>query len=265
MPIYSSTSGWKKIQNIWARSGGTWRVVQAGWVFRSGAWRKFYQRLIELFIGTTNNNTFNQNLRTHYLNQTGDTSGFAVNVDFTLRGNLGANSTGAYALTTGSWPAGSVIRLIVPPITGGTGPNPANGIIAGMGGNADNSPCCDCNFCAPNSPRGGPAIRLDYPLTIVNNGIIGSGGQGGHGITMNRDNPTQYGGGGGAGISPGANSGGTGNVSAGTYRFGGSGSYPGGNLGTLNSSGGYGPGTASIVRQGNALTVQGNPPLGPLG
>lgn len=78
--------------------------------------------------------------------------------------------------------------------------SPPNGIIAGKGSDATNSGCCDCLHCGINSLSGGSAILMEHSLIIDNQGIIGSGGTGGHGITMNRDHPCLGGAGGGAGI-----------------------------------------------------------------
>jgi hypothetical protein len=86
--------------------------------------------------------------------------------------------------------------------------NPPNGIIAGMGSDATQSGCCDCNHCGIYNKSGGSAILMEHSLSIDNQGIIGSGGTGGHGITMNRDNPRTGGAGGGAGIPGGKGYGG---------------------------------------------------------
>jgi len=129
--------------------------------------------------------------------------------------------------------------------------DPPNGIIAGAGTDATNSGCCDCHWCAGHSKSGGSAILLEHPLTINNEGIIGSGGTGGHGITMNRDHPCTYGGGGGAGIPPGKNSGGAGTYSDGSILNGGGGSIPAGGLGLGNPHRRTRP---AILTQGHAVT-----------
>lgn len=160
------------------------------------------------------------------------------NVEFTVAGNIGSSSTATAALDTGTWPAGSTIKLIVPAVSDGSN-SPANGVIAGAGGNGGGS--------RQSGFSGGNAMNLNYNLTINNNGIIGGGGGGGGvGTDIVIGNIRYAGGGGGAGISIGA--GGSGNASgvAGTYLNGGaggnysSGRALGGAGGSLGNGGGTG-------------------------
>jgi hypothetical protein len=156
-------------------------------------------------------------------------------VTFTVAGNIGSADTGSPALYTGTWPAGVQITLILPPVTD-TSASPANGMIVGKAG--------------PGGPGGvtggfgGPAIVADYPITIINNGIIGGGGGGGGGI---RWDPPQYRGGwrdmstgsaGSGGSIAGRN--GAGITGGDSYRFGGS--VGGSVVGTGGSLGQYGGG-----------------------
>jgi hypothetical protein len=213
----------------------------------------------KLDIGTANTNSYNLNLRTLFETQY-PYVGSGATVEFTVLGNIGSTSTSTYSLETGSWPAGSNIKLILPATSGGTTNSPANGIIAGKGGSASFSGCCDQQGQAVYSEQGGPAILLSYPLTIQNSGIIGSGGTGGHGITQNRDHPTPGDGGGGAGIDPGYSQARGRNYRGAavysSYLVGGeSTGVFGGNLGSGN---GYIGTSYAIVAQGNALTVTGS-------
>jgi hypothetical protein len=125
----------------------------------------------------------------------------ARNVDFTVAGNIGSASTGTAALDTGSWPAGSTIKLIVPATSGGTANSPANGVVAGAGGNGGGYP-------VRTGTNGGPAINLNYNLTINNSGIIGGGGGGGGSSGWKTaDSCWSGGGGGGAGVGSGVGGG----------------------------------------------------------
>jgi hypothetical protein len=216
----------------------------------------------KLDIGTANTNSYNLVLwdlftaKYPYVN-TGAT------VEFTVLGNIGSTSTSTYALQTGTWPAGSNIKLILPAISGGDAKNPANGVIAGMGGAAISTGCCDIYGATTN--LGGPAILLSYPLTIANSGVIGSGGTGGLAITQNRDNNALGDGGGGAGINPGYSFQGRYNYTRSqwpsSYLFGGA--SVGWNGGDLGQAGGSGRAPAkAVVTQGNILTLTGNPLLG---
>lgn len=217
----------------------------------------------KLNIGTANTNSYNLNLRDLFL-AAYPYVGSGATVEFSVLGNIGSTSTSTYALQTGSWPAGSNIKLIVPATSGGSTNSPANGIIAGMGGAATSSGCCDQSGQAANSPPGGPAILLSYPLTIQNNGVIGSGGSGGHAITQNRDNNALGDGGGGAGINPGYSFQGRYNYTGGTWPA----SYLVGGNSIGTNGGNLGAGTAyvatskAVVTQGNTLTLTGNALLG---
>lgn len=216
----------------------------------------------KLDIGTANTNSYNLNLRTLFETQY-PYVGSGATVEFTVLGNIGSTSTSTYSLQTGTWPVGSNIKLIVPATSGGTANSPANGIIAGKGGDAVFTGCCD-NYSAAQNP-GGPAILLSYPLAIVNSGIIGSGGTGGLGITQDRDHPNPGDGGGGAGIDPGYSQARGRNYRGAavysSYLVGGeSTGVFGGNLGSAN---GAGVATnVAIVTQGNTLTLTGNALLG---
>lgn len=219
--------------------------------------------LFKIPIGTANTNSFNLNLRTLFEAQY-PYVGTGANVEFTLSGNIGSASTSTYALQTGSWPAGSNIKLIVPATSGGTTNSPANGVIAGKGGNAITTGCCDSYAPASSFNPGGPAILLSYPLTIQNNGVIGSGGTGGQGITQNRDNNALGGHGGGAGIEPGSGGQGRYNYTNGgwvsSYLVGGT--SIGVNAGSLGQGAGGRATASAVVTQGNTLTVIGNALLG---
>lgn len=211
-----------------------------------------------LSIGTANTNTYNVNLRTIFETQY-PYVGSGAKVEFTVLGNIGSTSTSTYSLQTGTWPEGSNIKLILPAKSGGTTNSPANGVIAGMGGGAISTGCCDVYPAGSSYNPGGPAILLSYPLTIENSGVIGSGGSGGLAVTQNRDNNALGDGGGGAGINPGYSFQGRYNYTGGTwpasYLVGGNSvGVNGGNLGT-----GTGIATAkAIVTQGNALTITGS-------
>ena len=217
----------------------------------------------KLNIGTASTNSYNLVLRDLFL-ASYPYVGSGATVEFTVLGNIGSTTTGTYALQTGSWPAGSSIKLILPATSGGSTNSPANGIIAGMGGAATASSCCDNTGAAANSGPGGPAILLSYPLTIQNSGVIGSGGSGGHGVTQNRSNNAQGDGGGGAGIDPGYSFQGRYNYTGGTwvssYLVGGNSiGVNGGNLGTGTA---YVATSVAVVTQGNTLTLTGNALLG---
>jgi len=150
----------------------------------------------------------NLNLRSYYQQQTGDYSQIPVQVNFILQtGVIGSNNVSTPGVETGKWPSGSKITLF---ISAGT-------TVAGKGGNGGIN---------TNGGAGGPAINLNYNLTIVNSGIIGGGGGGGGGVGPNPlFNVPQnfYPGGGGAGISAGSGAAGNCTSNSGTTTAGGNG------------------------------------------
>lgn len=100
---------------------------------------------------------------------------------------VGASSTANFGITTGSFPAGSVITIV------------NNGYIVGCGGAGGQGGSI---YSSPGpGGSGGSAISMNYPVTIQNNGSIFGGGGGGGGAE-------DGGGGGGAGYSGGAGGGG---------------------------------------------------------
>jgi hypothetical protein len=198
-------------------------------------------------IGTAGTNTNNVNLYDAYVAIYGVPAG-PRNAEFTVAGNIGSSSTSTAALDTGTWPAGSTIKLIVPAVSDGTN-SPANGIVAGAGGSG-------ANYAATGNP-GGPAINLNYNLIINNNGVIGGGGGGGGwGRASTSSNfclncpPWRYTGSGGAGVSPG-NPG-----SSTTFTPGANGSYIAGGGQSSGCSGGGGS-TCSYNGAGGSLGANG--------
>jgi len=155
----------------------------------------------------------------------------------TNNGIIGSTANNTYALTIGTFPAGSIINII------------NNYYISGKGGNGGNG--------APLYPptAGGPALFIGGPCTITNNGVI-QGGGGGGGVTLNGF-IYQNGGGGGAGSTPGAA--GYGNVTPGgpgTLTTGGGGAVPGGGPGAPGAGGNwYGGAAGGAATTGAALAT----------
>jgi len=185
-------------------------------------------------IGSENINTYEVNLRENFLFEFPNVL-TPVIVNFFVSGNIGSRSVNTPALTTGTgWPSGSRLTLVVPDVTNFSGPggqnSPFNGLIVGAGGRGGpgwpQNPRPDgVNPSSDQGEPGGPAISLGYNLDIINNGIIGGGGQGSNFITFPGGVRTASGYG-GAGINAGTGvSGGTA-----TYRVG-QGPASGGNRG----------------------------------
>jgi hypothetical protein len=105
---------------------------------------------------------------------------------------IGSTSTSTYSLDTGTWPNGT--RLTMTIASGAT--------IAGCGGDGGNN---GGGLNAGGSPgtAGGPALRVQVPITITNSGTIGGGGGGGSGANDSIGGTDSPFGGGGAGDMPG--------------------------------------------------------------
>jgi hypothetical protein len=143
---------------------------------------------------------------------------------------VGSFSTATPGLTTGTFPAGSVITIV------NNGSILGAGGAGGIGGLANGAP-----GTGTAGSTGGPALSLSYPVTITNNGIIGGGGGGGGGgVALTSKYSVSYGGGGGGGCGYVAGTGGTGG-SAGASR-GSSGTSSAGGAGGATDGGGGGAG-----------------------
>jgi hypothetical protein len=89
---------------------------------------------------------------------------------------IGSSSASLPALDTGTFPGGSIVKII------------NNGVIAGAGGKGGNGGMVtsgegDCNASIPitSGAPGGPGLRALSPVTVVNNGKVWGGGGGGGG------------------------------------------------------------------------------------
>lgn len=186
-----------------------------------------------------------------------------ANITMTISSNviIGSASASLPALTTGNLPLGSIITLI------------NNGKIFGAGGSGGQG------STGGAGDKGGDAIFTSVPISIENNGIIGSGGGGGGGGSKGGcrqcyDDPGS-GGGGGSGSVPGQGGGPCGaspggDAASGNYNGGSTGGVcgsskeagqattgaRGGNLGSDGSSstGIGGKAGSSVVLNGNAIT-----------
>lgn len=77
---------------------------------------------------------------------------------------IGSADNSTASMVTGTWPSGATITLQL-----NTG-----SFVVGYGGNGGNAPPA-----TPQTEDGGPALSLQYNLTLINNGILGGGGGGG--------------------------------------------------------------------------------------
>jgi len=113
----------------------------------------------------------------------------AANYVFVVNAGVVVGGNGADAIVTGSFPLGSTVTLV------------NNGTIVGYGGIGGQGQD-ESEFGDPVYPGtdGGNAIRVDFDLTITNNGTIGGGGGGGAGgLSSIGAAPTAGAGGGGGG------------------------------------------------------------------
>ena len=163
--------------------------------------------------------------QTNYQLTTASVPGYSAgNTDVTLEIN-----SGVYVYSTATTNAG----LIVGPFdSGDTVSIVNNGYIIGRGGNGGNSnPVSTFGVTPPAAQAGGPAINLNYPVSITNNSYIAGGGGGGRGGYSAGGGGAGGGTGGtaiigalsqtgGAGGAPGSAGSNGGNITSGDYRKG---------------------------------------------
>jgi hypothetical protein len=151
---------------------------------------------------------------------------------------VGSTSPATPAFDTGTpFPAGSLLSLV------------NNGFVVGKGGNAGNggaNSLFGLIQTQTSGDPGGPALSVQHPLTVINNGTIGGGGGGGGGGGYAADNHyfehywAAAGGGGGGGAGYVVSSGG---VSAGNTYIASGGA---GAAGTKTAGGAGGAGTNNL-------------------
>lgn len=114
---------------------------------------------------------------------------------------VGSTTTARAAMESGSWPAGTTLRLYV-----GSGAR-----ICGIGGRGGNGGSASGSILAQNGSDGGPALDIEMDTALLNYGKIQGGGGGGGGRSGGGGTP---GGGGGGGAGHKAALGGTGGIQA---------------------------------------------------
>lgn len=150
---------------------GMWRRVDSSFVRHNGVFRKVHQRKFSynIIISFT---VLNYNLRNAIINAGWDQNiPVRANVVITQGGIIGSANTGAFAFDTGGpFPAESEITIHIQP----------GGIICGAGGNGGVGSDSTGSGGTAGFP-GGPALRAQTNISIINHGIIAGGGGGGGG------------------------------------------------------------------------------------
>ena len=166
---------------------------------------------------------------------------FSANVTIATRVVVGSNSPNIPAFDTGALPSGSTVQVT------------NNGYIAGAGGTGGTGGYCGSgwNIPAAQGGAGGPGLRAQVSLTLVNNGSIWGGGGGGGGGQDGYD--SYYGPFGGGNGGGGAAFGSGGTVSSG-------GGWPG-SPGTLTAGGAGGAGIQSGPEYAGTGGTGGGPAL----
>lgn len=188
-------------------------VVPTGTQIR---WSDFYGKgVLKL---TNSSSTTNYNIRT-LANSNGYNGVYTAGktlISFTNSGTVGATSTAAYALDTGTFTSGDKVSITNTTgafIVGAGGAGGGGGTAFGNGDNPSFGLFCGSPTASGGSPggAGGPAMRVQFITSVINNGLIAGGGNGGTGGGGGYDSPTVtfngYGGGGGGG-GAGSNAGG---------------------------------------------------------
>ncbi|MFN4278301.1 MAG: hypothetical protein ACK4FJ_18565 [Ferrovibrio sp.] len=242
---------WKLASALWVKDAGTWRAVDKAWLKQGGEWKEIFTAAF-VFNDTISSYMENYRVRTRALAAGWDgTIPLIANITLAASaGQIGSNSTGAYAFDTGpssDFPASAVLNLTIQSgawIRGRNGPG--------------------------GSGAGGPAFRVQVPINVANYGDIsgaGGGGANGWGGTYpiySCDHSSNcfctgscstYGGSGGRGAgclggAHGGSSGSWGTCGGGNCGAGYGNGYSGGDLGQYGGGGGGAPGYAVV---GNSL------------
>ena len=181
--INQSTNAFVLAPSMYVKQAGAWTQIKQAWIKSNGVWSKFLNTAITQIVTSscTNGWVYNVNLYNLYKQQTGDTSGAPITIEYTTYCSLGSLNSSA-ALDCSTIPVGSKIKitLYAAYIIGKAG--------NGQSGTANNSRgtyCGDTNWGVDYSggSAGGPAIALsngsDYTLYIPYYATIGGGGGGG--------------------------------------------------------------------------------------
>jgi hypothetical protein len=223
--INQSTNSFILAPNMYVKQAGAWTQVKEAWIKSNGVWSKFLNTAITQIVTSSCNNgwAYNVNLYNLYKQQTGDTSGAPVTIEYTSLCSIGSLNSSA-ALDCSTIPAGSKIKITLNAsyIIGRAG----NGQ-SGTANNGGATYCSETNWGVDYSSgtAGGPAIALsngsNYTLDIPWYATIGGGGGGGqaggfgYAFSFTRGGISQLavagGGGAGCGSTPGAY-GGTGGI-----------------------------------------------------
>jgi hypothetical protein len=243
---------WRKAVNLYVYSGGAWRTIQNGYVKDGGSWRLVYQRGFT-FTSAIASHTQNYNLSTAAVAAGWNgTDPLLATVTVNTGIVVGSSSTGAYAFTIPSLPAGSEVTII------------NNGYIVGKGGVGGSGTPTHTAGAA-----GGPALSVAYATTINNgSGVVGGGGGGGGAGDLipfvpdeEPGHPAGFGGGGagydiGANGSPGFGTAATTTTGGGAFSADPSGNQggAGGNLGAAGAAGdSTAGGAAGAATSGNSF------------
>lgn len=188
---------WKDVSKVHIKLNGAWQTAEKLWGYAAGGWRSAWQNEV-VYVNTSNRTAAS----IHQLMGSPTQPGTYI---FENQATISAGS-GSYALRTGVFPAGSILRIVNKGYIRGRGGN--GGAYNGAGG------------------AGATALYIDYPCELDNSaGYIFGGGGGGGGAQSYSDgnNYARSAGGGGAGVNGGSIGAGTAWLGAGTanqYRTG---------------------------------------------
>lgn len=183
MPLNVKAGGsWRTASKVYARVAGAWVTAKELWGYMSGGWRSAWKNEI------TYVNTSNRTAASIFELMGSPTQ--PNTFIFENQATISAGS-GGFALRTGEFPAGSILKIV------------NKGYIRGRGG--------DGGAFNTAGGSGGTALHIDYACELDNGEgfIFGGGGGGGGAQTYYNSNYARSAGGGGAGASGGAAGAGT--------------------------------------------------------
>lgn len=101
-----------------------------------------------------------------------------VNVTVPTGVIVGSGSVGSYAFLTGTWPTGAIINIVNRGHIVGRGGSGGNGANIKAVEGFEGTYSLTIQSQATSGQNGGPAIQLQHPVSIDNQGVIGGGGGG---------------------------------------------------------------------------------------
>jgi hypothetical protein len=177
MPLsIKDPTGYKLVYEVWQKVDGTWVEVPTVHYKIGGTWKLVHSKVTPfIFNQTISVNTYGYNMReAAVLAGWNTTDPLIATITINVGVVVGGESDQNFGFSSGlTFPQASKLTII------------NNGTIAGMGGKGADSGKIGQFTAAGDGNKGGTALFVNLPTTLINNGSIlaaGGGGGGGEGL-----------------------------------------------------------------------------------